>query len=57
MLSTAILQNGIDVLTYTLTSGLPTFPNILSAPPAAGLAPPSINVFDPNFKIAAGAAI
>ena len=50
MLSTAILQNGIDVLTYTLTSGFPTFPNILRAPPASGLAPPNINVFDPNYS-------
>lgn len=50
ILSTAILQNGIDVLTYTLTSGLPTYPNILSAKPSAGLAPPSIDVFDPDFK-------
>ena len=50
LLSTAILQNGIDVLTYILTSGLPTYPNILSTPPAGGLAPPSIDVTDPNFK-------
>ncbi len=50
ILSTAILQNGIDVLTYSLTSNLPTYPNILSAAPAGGLAPPSIYVFDPNFK-------
>lgn len=50
LLSTAILQNGIDVLTYSLTSGFPTYPNILTAPPAAGLAPPSIYVMDPNFK-------
>lgn len=50
LLSTAILQNGIDVLTYTLTSGLPTYPNILSAPPSMGLAPPSIYVVDPDFK-------
>lgn len=48
-LSTAILQNGIDVLTYTITSNLPTYPNILSTRPAAGLAPPSIYLFDPNF--------
>ena len=48
-LSTGILQNGIDVLTYTLTSNLPTYPNILSSKPAAGLAPPSIYVFDPSF--------
>lgn len=52
VLSTAILQNGIDVLTYTLTSGLPTYPNTLSAAPATGLAPPSIDVFDKNFKTA-----
>jgi hypothetical protein len=52
ILSTAILQNGIDVLTYTLTSNLPAYPNVLSAAPAAGLAPPSIDVFDPNFKTA-----
>ncbi len=52
LLSTAILQNGIDVLTYTLTSGLPTYPNILSTPPGAGLAPPSIDVVDPNFRTA-----
>ena len=50
LLSTAILQNAIDVLTYSLTTNLPTYPNILTAPPASGLAPPSINVIDPNFK-------
>jgi outer membrane receptor protein involved in Fe transport len=50
ILSTAILQNGIDVLTYSLTSNLPAYPNILTAPPSGGLAPPSIDVFDPNFK-------
>src|SRR5262249_52358050 len=49
-LSTGILQNGIDVLTYTLTSSLPTYPNVLAAPPAGGLAPPSIYIFDPNFR-------
>jgi outer membrane receptor protein involved in Fe transport len=52
LLSTAILQNGIDVLTYALTSNLPAYPNILSAPPAGGLAPPSIDIVDPNFKTA-----
>ena len=41
LLSTAILQNGIDVLTYVLTSNLPTYPNILSTAPAGGLAPPT----------------
>ena len=33
LLSTAILQNGIDVLTYTLTTNLPKYPAVLSAPP------------------------
>jgi len=50
ILSTAILQNGVDVLTYQLTSNLPVYPNILSAPPSGGLAPPSIDVFAPNFR-------
>jgi outer membrane receptor protein involved in Fe transport len=50
ILSTAILQNGIDVLTYALTSNLPSYPSALSAPPAGGLAPPSIYLFDANFK-------
>jgi hypothetical protein len=49
LLSTAILQNGIDVLTYTLNSGLPQYPNILKAPPGAA-APPDIYVADPNFS-------
>jgi hypothetical protein len=49
LLSTAILQNGVDVLTYTLTSGLPTYPNILTTAPGAS-APPDIYVMDPNFK-------
>ena len=51
LLSTAILQNGIDVLTYTLTTGLPKYPNILTASPGPA-APPDINVMDPNFKTA-----
>jgi len=50
LLSTGILQNGIDVLTYNLTSQLPVYPNILTAPPPGGLAPPSIYVFDRNFR-------
>jgi hypothetical protein len=49
LLSTAILQNGIDVLTYQLTSNLPTYPNVLTAPPTIGLAPPSIDLFDKNY--------
>lgn len=49
LLSTAILQNGVDVLTYTLTKNLPAYPNILTAAPGAS-APPDIYVVDPNFK-------
>jgi len=49
LLSTAILQNGIDVLTYTLNSGLPQYPNILKTPPGSA-APPDIYVADPNFS-------
>ncbi len=49
LLSTAILQNGVDVLTYTLSNNLPTYPNILTAAPGAS-APPDIYVVDPNFK-------
>ncbi len=49
LLSTAILQNGIDVLTYTLTSNLPKYPAILTSAPGPA-APPDINVMAPNFK-------
>ena len=49
ILSTAILQNAIDVVNYTLTSNLPVYPNILSAPPGKGV-PANIYVADPNFK-------
>jgi hypothetical protein len=48
---TAFSQNGIQVLNYTLNAGdpaLPTYPNILSAPPP--LAPPNIDVFDPKYR-------
>jgi hypothetical protein len=48
LLSTAILQNGIDVLTYTITSGLPTYPNVLASAPGPA-APPDIYVTAPNF--------
>jgi outer membrane receptor protein involved in Fe transport len=50
LLSTAMLQNGIDVLTYTITSGFPTYPNILSAPPPGGLQALNVFVVDPDFK-------
>ena len=49
LLSTAILQNGIDVLTYALTSGFPAYPNILTAAPSNG---PTADIYitDPNFR-------
>ena len=48
LLSTAILQNGIDVLTYTLSANLPKYPAVLSAAPGVA-APPDVYVMDPNF--------
>ncbi len=36
---TAFSQNGIQVQTYTLNSGFPTYPNILSAPPTLSRRP------------------
>jgi len=45
---TAFTQNGIQVQTYTLTTGIPTYPNILAAPPALNRTP-DIYVFDPNY--------
>ncbi|MEO8658853.1 MAG: TonB-dependent receptor, partial [Bryobacteraceae bacterium] len=49
LLSTAILNNGISSQQYLLTTNLPTYPNVLSAPPGPGT-PPDIYVTDPNFK-------
>lgn len=48
---TAFTQNGIQVQTYTLnaaTGGIPTYPNVLSAPPALSRRP-DIFVFAPNY--------
>jgi hypothetical protein len=45
---TAFSQNGIQVQTYTLTSNIPTYPNILSAPPALSRTP-DIYVFAPDY--------
>jgi outer membrane receptor protein involved in Fe transport len=45
---TAITQNGIQVQTYTLTSGIPTYPNLLSAPPALSRTP-DIYVFAKDY--------
>jgi hypothetical protein len=50
LLSADILNNGIDVRNFTLTSGLPTYPNILTAAPSGPSAVTNINVMDPNFK-------
>ncbi len=49
MTGTSITQNGIQVQTYTLTSNLPTYPSILTAPPALSRTP-DIYVFDPNYQ-------
>ncbi|HUS06093.1 MAG TPA: TonB-dependent receptor, partial [Bryobacteraceae bacterium] len=45
---TAFSQNGIQVQTYTLTSNIPTYPNILSAPPTLSRTP-DIYVFAPDY--------
>ncbi|MBN9658514.1 MAG: TonB-dependent receptor [Acidobacteria bacterium] len=45
---TAMSQNGIQVQTYTLSANLPTYPNILSAPPTVSRTP-DIYVVAPNF--------
>jgi outer membrane receptor protein involved in Fe transport len=52
LLSTAILQNGIDVVTFTFLPGdplFPTFPNTITRPPV-DTTPRSIYVTDPNFR-------
>ena len=49
LLSTAILQNGLDVITYNLTTNFPTYPNVLPTAPGAA-APASIYVMQPDFK-------
>jgi hypothetical protein len=51
LLSTAILNNGFATQQFFITTNLPTYPNILGAPPGAA-APPDIYVTDPNFKTA-----
>jgi hypothetical protein len=45
---TAFTQNGIQVQTYTLSSGIPAYPNILSAPPALNRTP-DIYVFAKDY--------
>ena len=49
LLSTAILQNGIDVLTYALTSNFPVYPAVLTSAPANGPVP-DIYVVQPGYK-------
>ena len=48
MISTGIGQNGIQQQTYTLTTNLPTYPNVLSAPPTLNRTP-DIYVFAPDY--------
>jgi hypothetical protein len=50
LLSADILNNGIDVRNFTLTSNLPVYPNILAAAPSGPGAVSNINVMEPNFK-------
>jgi hypothetical protein len=45
---TAFSQNGIQVQTYTLSSGFPTYPNVLSAPPSVSRRP-DVYVFAPDY--------
>ncbi|PWT85898.1 MAG: hypothetical protein C5B56_13300 [Proteobacteria bacterium] len=45
---TAFTQNGIQVQTYTLTANLPSYPNVLSAPPALNRTP-DIYVFSKSY--------
>jgi hypothetical protein len=46
---TQITQNGIAVKTYTISTGIPTYPNILSAPPSTGLGAIDILVTAPDY--------
>jgi len=48
MTGTATTQNGIQVQTYTLTSNLPIYPSVLTAPPALNRTP-DIYVFAPDY--------
>lgn len=52
LLSQVIRQNGLNVLSYTITPasvGAPIFPSLL-ANPAGTLTKPSVTTFDPDFK-------
>jgi outer membrane receptor protein involved in Fe transport len=51
MIGTATSNNGINVQTFTFTSGIPvTYPNTLSAIPSVPGVTPTIFVFDPDFQ-------
>jgi len=48
MTGTTFTLNGIQVQGFTLNSGIPKYPNILSTPPAVNRTP-DIFVFDPAY--------
>jgi hypothetical protein len=48
MTGTSFTLNGIQVQGFTLNSGIPTYPNVLSAPPAINRTP-DIFVFEPRY--------
>jgi hypothetical protein len=52
MIGTAHSNNGINVQTLTFTgANVPTYPNRFDTPPVGGASlPPTIALFDPNFK-------
>src|SRR5262249_9553817 len=49
MTGTAMSNNGIQVQTFELRSGFPTYPSVLSAPPAVRGVTPNLFVMDPNY--------
>jgi outer membrane receptor protein involved in Fe transport len=49
LVGTATSNNGIQVQTYTLTSNIPTYPNILSAPPTGVSRTIDIYAFAPDY--------
>jgi outer membrane receptor protein involved in Fe transport len=49
MTGTTMSNNGIQVQTYELRSGFPTYPSVLSAPPNIRGVTPNLFVMDPKF--------
>jgi outer membrane receptor protein involved in Fe transport len=49
MTGTAMSNNGIQVQTYELRSGFPTYPNVLAAPPSVKGVTPNLFVMDPHY--------